>query len=93
MVQELLNVKANPYNENDNVSTPCQSKVLVKLRGKQFPVSQFPKRGRYVKYGEEENKSKNIKIRKHQISVKNVQSLFAKNASRFITLRIIFENL
>ena len=50
-MQELLDVKENPYNENVNVSAQCQSKELVRLRGKQFPVSQYPKRGRYVKYG------------------------------------------
>ena len=50
LVQELLDVKGNPYNENANASTQCQSKELVRLRGKQFQLSQYPKRGRYVKY-------------------------------------------
>ena len=51
LVQELLDAKENLYNENANVSAQCQSKELVRVRGKHFPVSQYPKRGRYVKYG------------------------------------------
>lgn len=34
---------------------------------------------------------KNIRIKKHQTSVTNAQSSFAKNPSRFTTLSVIFE--
>ena len=34
LVQELLDAKEKPYNENANVSAQCQSKELVRLRGK-----------------------------------------------------------
>ena len=51
LVQELLDAKENPYNENANVSAQCQSKELVRLRGNYFLVSQYPKRGRCVKCG------------------------------------------
>ena len=68
--------RKNPYNENDNVSAQCQSKELVRLRGKHFPVSQYPKRGRYVKCGKEKNKSKKYKDKK--------TSNFCDKCSKFI---------
>ena len=64
LVQELLDAKENPHNENADVSAQCQSKELVRLRGKHFPVSQYPKRGRCVRCGYEKNKSKKYKDKK-----------------------------
>ena len=44
LVQELLDAKGNPHSENADVSAQWQSKELVTLRGKHFPVSQYPKK-------------------------------------------------
>ena len=76
MGQELLDVKENPYNENANVSAQCQSKELVRLSRKQFPLSQNPKRSRFVKYGYERDKSKKYKDKK--------TSNFCNKCSKFI---------
>ena len=56
MVQELSHAKENPHNENADVYAQYQSKELVRMREKHFPVSQYPKRGRCVKRGHEKNK-------------------------------------
>ena len=64
LLQELLDAKENPHNENADVSAQCQSKELVRLRGKHFPVSQYTKRGRCVKCGYKKNRSKKYKNNK-----------------------------
>ena len=64
LVQDLLDAKENPHNENAGVSAQCQSEELVRVRGKHFPVSQYAKRGRCVKCVYEKNKSKKYKDKK-----------------------------
>ena len=44
LVQELLDAKENPHNETADVSAQWQSKELVRLREKHFPVSQYPQK-------------------------------------------------
>ena len=89
--QELSDVKNISHNENADVFALCQSKELFRLKTKKFLLNRDNKRGRFVKCAIRKINQKNIMIKKHQTSVTNAQSSFAKNPCRFTTLRVIFE--